>query len=143
MYLTFGSPFSSASPQHCGMLQCRSVCVVKTDLDSAEAGPLHIRVWSRLEAPTELELPAVIVGVAPRQSVSFVDPVFMLRSVVRLLHGHHKNQSEDIVSDPGTEGQPLGEPKDPRSENPKTKSEEERPITEDPDGTPVENPSGG
>ena len=47
------------------------------------------------------------------------------------------------MSDPGTEGQPLNEPKDPQTDNPNTKPEEERPITEDPDGTPVENPSGG
>lgn len=47
------------------------------------------------------------------------------------------------MSDPGTEEQPLGEPEDPQTDNPNTKPEEERPITEDPDGTPVENPSGG
>lgn len=47
------------------------------------------------------------------------------------------------MSDPGTEGQPLGEPKDPQTDNPNTKPDEERPITEDPDGTPKENPSGG
>ncbi|MDP9695137.1 UNVERIFIED_ORG: hypothetical protein J2X79_002706 [Arthrobacter globiformis] len=47
------------------------------------------------------------------------------------------------MSNPGTEGQPHGKPKDPEAENPNTQSEEDRPITEDPDGTPVENPSGG
>jgi hypothetical protein len=48
------------------------------------------------------------------------------------------------VSNPGTEGQPLGKPKDdPQTDNPTTKPADDRPITEDPDGTPVENPSGG
>jgi hypothetical protein len=49
------------------------------------------------------------------------------------------------VSDSGTEEQPSGEPKDAQSDKPNTntKPEEDRPITEDPDGTPVENPSGG
>jgi hypothetical protein len=48
-----------------------------------------------------------------------------------------------IVSDSGTRKQPVGEPKDPKNNAPDTKPEEDRPITEDPDGTPKENPSGG
>ncbi|MCZ2405078.1 hypothetical protein IV498_18435 [Paenarthrobacter sp. Z7-10] len=47
------------------------------------------------------------------------------------------------MSDPGTERQPFGEPEDPRTENPSTNPTEEPGKTEDPDGTPVENPSGG
>ncbi|MDQ0675823.1 hypothetical protein QFZ36_003384 [Pseudarthrobacter siccitolerans] len=47
------------------------------------------------------------------------------------------------MSDSETREQPVGEPKDPQTESPKTKPEEDRPITEDPDGTPKENPSGG
>lgn len=46
------------------------------------------------------------------------------------------------MSDPGTGQQPPGEPEDPRTENPATKPTEEADITEDPDGTPKENPSG-
>ncbi len=53
-----------------------------------------------------------------------------------------KNHWRNIMSDPGTGQQPLGEPEDPRTENPATKPPEEPNITEDPDGTPVENPSG-
>jgi hypothetical protein len=74
----------------------------------------------------------------------FVDPVIMRPHVMGLRHQvRHRNQQEEHVSHPGTEGQPLGEPKDPQTDNPNTKPEEERPITEDPDGTPKENPSGG
>jgi hypothetical protein len=47
------------------------------------------------------------------------------------------------VSDSGTGKQPVGEPTDPKNNTPDTKPEEDRPITEDPDGTPKENPSGG
>lgn len=48
------------------------------------------------------------------------------------------------MSNPGTEGQPSGKPEDDhQTDNPDTKPEDDRPITEDPDGTPVENPSGG
>lgn len=37
----------------------------------------------------------------------------------------------------------MGVPKDPKTDNPNTEPEEERPITEDPKGSAVENPSGG
>lgn len=47
------------------------------------------------------------------------------------------------MSDPGTKGQPLGEPKESEKDNPNATPERDHPITEDPDGTPVENPSGG
>ncbi|TQJ36740.1 hypothetical protein [Arthrobacter sp. SLBN-122] len=47
------------------------------------------------------------------------------------------------MSDSGTKEQPVGEPGDPQTDTPNTKPEEDRPITEDPDGTPKENPSGG
>jgi hypothetical protein len=48
-----------------------------------------------------------------------------------------------MMSDSGTERQPLGEPEDPRDDNPTHEPTEDPNITEDPDGTPVENPSGG
>jgi hypothetical protein len=54
----------------------------------------------------------------------------------------HKNHRRNIMSDPGTGQQPLGEPEDPRTDKPATKPTEEPNITEDPDGTPKENPSG-
>lgn len=57
----------------------------------------------------------------------------------------HLNQRNrrTTVSDSGTKEKPLGEPEDPQTGTPNTKPEEDRPITEDPDGTPKENPSGG
>jgi hypothetical protein len=48
-----------------------------------------------------------------------------------------------MMSDSETERQPLGEPEDPRDDNPTHEPTEDPNITEDPDGTPVENPSGG
>jgi hypothetical protein len=50
-------------------------------------------------------------------------------------------QQEDSVSESGTKDQPGDEPKEPQATD--TKPEEDRPITEDADGTPKENPSGG
>jgi hypothetical protein len=47
------------------------------------------------------------------------------------------------VSDSENKEQPVGEPEDPQADAPNTKPKENRPITEDPDGTPKENPSGG
>jgi hypothetical protein len=59
-------------------------------------------------------------------------------------HGTKSNR-RNIVSNAGNEEeQPLGKPKDDgQTGNPNTEPENDRPITEDPDGTPVENPSGG
>lgn len=48
------------------------------------------------------------------------------------------------MSDPGTEQPLFGEPEDPRTADPSKKQPVEEPgKTEEPDGTPVENPSGG
>jgi hypothetical protein len=57
----------------------------------------------------------------------------------------HFNQCNrrTIVSDSRIEEPPVGEPKDPQTDTSNSKPEEERPVTEDPDGTPKENPSGG
>ena len=57
----------------------------------------------------------------------------------------HSNQlnRRTIVTDSGTREQPIGEPKHRQADTPDTNPEEDQPITEDPDGTPKENPSGG
>ena len=47
------------------------------------------------------------------------------------------------MTDSGTREQPIGEPKHRQADTPDTTPEEDQPITEDPDGTPKENPSGG
>ena len=47
------------------------------------------------------------------------------------------------MSDSGTKEQPAGGNEEAQDRAPDTKPEENRPITEDPDGTPKENPSGG